>query len=80
MKKGLAVLLILMLLFSFAGCQSGGSGQEKEERSTEAQAAQNDAADGETRYGTTELMAGMIQEQTGGDLHSIHSGALPGRL
>lgn len=71
MKKGLAVLLILMLLFSFAGCQSGGSGQEKEERSTEAQAAQNDAADGETRYGTTELMAGMIQEQTGGDLHSI---------
>ena len=105
MKKGLAVLLILMLLFPFAGCQSGGSGQEKEERSTEAQAAQNDAvegeniliayfslwenaeypenvdttssasvvADGETRYGTTELMAGMIQEQSGGDLHSIRT-------
>lgn len=48
MKKGLAVLLILMLLFPFAGCQSGGSGQEKEERSTEAQAAQNDAVEGET--------------------------------
>ena len=105
MKKGLAVLLTLMLLFSFAGCQSGGSGQETEEGGVETQAVQNDAAkgeniliayfslwenaeypenvdttsaasvvaDGETRYGTTELMAGMIKEQTGGELHSIRT-------
>lgn len=115
MKKGLAVLLTLMLLFSFAGCQSGGSGQETEEDGVETQAVQNDAAkgeniliayfslwenaeypenvdttsaasvvaDGETRYGTTELMAGMLKEQgtdwRGAPFHP-NRGVLSGRL